>query len=38
VIQRRAALGALFFAPVLAFAGSAAQQIWVVSNGWHTGA
>jgi len=37
VIQRRAVLGALFLAPALAFAGSAAQRIWVVSNGWHSG-
>ena len=37
MIQRRAALGALLFAPALAFAGSAAQRIWVVSNGWHSG-
>jgi hypothetical protein len=37
VIQRRCVLGALFLAPVLAFAGSTAQRIWVVSNGWHSG-
>jgi uncharacterized protein (TIGR02117 family) len=37
VIRRRAALGALFFAPALAFAASAAHRVWVVSNGWHTG-
>lgn len=37
MIGRRAALGALLLAPALAFAGSAAQRIWVVSNGWHSG-
>ena len=37
MIRRRAALGALFFAPVLAFAASAAHRVWVVSNGWHSG-
>ncbi len=37
MIRRRAALGALFFAPALAFAASAAHRVWVVSNGWHTG-
>ncbi|MCA3388770.1 MAG: DUF2459 domain-containing protein [Roseomonas sp.] len=37
MIRRRAALGALLFAPALAFAGSAGQRIWVVSNGWHSG-
>jgi uncharacterized protein (TIGR02117 family) len=37
VIRRRAALGALFFAPALAFAASAAHRVWVVSNGWHSG-
>ncbi|MFO0158239.1 MAG: DUF2459 domain-containing protein [Alphaproteobacteria bacterium] len=35
--SRRAALGALLLAPALAFAAGPAQQIWVVSNGWHSG-
>ena len=36
-MRRRAVLGALFLAPTLAFAAGAAQRIWVVSNGWHSG-
>ena len=35
--SRRAALGALLFAPALAFAAGPAHRIWVVSNGWHSG-
>jgi uncharacterized protein (TIGR02117 family) len=37
VIGRRCVLGGLLIAPALAFAASAARQIWVVSNGWHSG-
>ena len=37
MIQRRAVLGALLFAPTLAFAANSAHRIWVVSNGWHSG-
>ena len=37
MIQRRAALSALFLSPILAFAANAAHRIWVVSNGWHSG-
>ena len=37
MIGRRAVLGGLLLAPALAFAASAARQIWVVSNGWHSG-
>ena len=37
MIGRRCVLGGLLLAPALAFAGSTAQRIWVVSNGWHSG-
>ena len=37
MIRRRAALGALLFAPALAFARNAGHRLWVVSNGWHSG-
>ncbi len=37
MIGRRCVLGGLLLAPALAFAASAARQIWVVSNGWHSG-
>ncbi|MFN8981267.1 MAG: DUF2459 domain-containing protein [Alphaproteobacteria bacterium] len=37
MIRRRAALGALLFAPSLALAAGAAGRVWVVSNGWHSG-
>ncbi|MCA3277722.1 MAG: DUF2459 domain-containing protein [Roseomonas sp.] len=37
MIGRRAVLGGLLLAPAFAFAASAARQIWVVSNGWHSG-
>lgn len=35
--SRRAALGALLFAPTRGFASNARYRVWVVSNGWHSG-